>query len=124
MNYNTAFVAAARIETAYNAAQDWIVSEAPIIEQRIKSAALIAAIATLKTTVLIFDWLIEQAAKLPEYRLQTQIAWVNFKRYWVQQAIKLAQLNERYQVSSRAADVWERRGAIARSVGDKVFQLD
>ena len=124
MNYNTAFVAAARIETAYNRAQDWIANEAPIIEKRLKTAALIAAIATLENTVIIFDWLIEQSAKLPEYRLQTQISWVNFKRYWVRQAIKLAQFDERYRFTATASKVWERKGQVARLIGDKVFALD
>ena len=56
MNYDTittaTFTATARITDAYNAAQDWIANEAPVIERRIRRTALRAAVNLLQLIIL------------------------------------------------------------------------
>ena len=57
----------------YNAAQDWIENEAPVIEQQLKRRALIAAIAAI-------EWLSIQLDKAPEYAICLKLAVIRAKR--------------------------------------------
>ncbi len=121
MNYSPISTIAAR---AHTAAQNWIANDAPIVEQRLKRAALTAAISILEFAIACIDWLAEQIEKAPEQRLRAQLAWVKSKQWAVRQCIKAARFDERYQVSGTARKVWAAKGAIARSAMDKVFALD
>ena len=51
------YVAAPIVRDGYNAAQDWIADEAPVIEQRIKVAALKAFIAICEFAIAAIDWI-------------------------------------------------------------------
>lgn len=125
MNLSPVFTIAARTETAYNAAQDWIANDAPIAERRLKQSAIAAAVAVLEFALIVIDWLAtEQLEKAPEYQLRAQLRYVLTKRFAVRQGIAAARFNERYQITATAAKVWSRRGAIATSAMDKVFSLN
>ena len=65
------YVAAPTARDAYNAAQDWIADEAPVIEERIKVAALKAFIAICEFAIACIDWLQSDGVK---YALVTRAA--------------------------------------------------
>ena len=65
------YVAAPVIRDAYSAAQDWIANEAPVIEQRIKVAALKAFVAICQFAIAAIDWLQNDGVK---YALVTRSA--------------------------------------------------
>ena len=89
MNYNTAFVIAARSAEAHNSIQRWIASEAPKYEQRIKRTALQGAIACLEFTIACFDWAQSQIERSPEYALMLKLAKIRTYRRAVRMAIRL-----------------------------------
>lgn len=124
MNYSPIFTAAARIERAHNAAQDFIRHQCPVLEQRLKTRALELAVIALELAIGLIDFITAQVERSPEYRLQIQIAWLNAKRFVIRQLIKVARFDERYQVTFTVADVWSRKSAIATSTLDKVFSLN
>ena len=74
MNYNTAFVIAARTAEVHDTVQRWIRNEAPVIEERIKRTALHAAIALLEFIVIVIEFAQSHIERSPEYRLQYQLA--------------------------------------------------
>ena len=57
------YTAAPIIRDAYTAAQDWIANEAPVIEQRIKAAALKIFIAICEFAIAAIDWLQDDGLK-------------------------------------------------------------
>jgi len=124
MNYSPLFALAARLETAYNAAQDWIRNDAPIAEQKIKHVALVTAINLLQTALIVIDWLSTQLEKAPEYQLRAQLRYVLAKRWFVRQCIAAARFNERYELTAKASKVWTLKGEIAVRAMDKVFCLN
>lgn len=124
MNRNHFHALAARTEAAYNAAQAFIANECPVLEQRLKTAALTTAINVLMFALIVIDWLSAQLDQADEYRLIIALAYINSKRFAVRQLIKAAQLNQRYQLTATAAKFWTRKGAIAQSALDKVFALN
>ena len=123
MNFNTAHVIAARTETAYNAAQSFIANDCPVLEQRLKRAALTAAVITLEFTIACIDWLSGQVERAPEYRLHAQLAYVKSKQGVVRVAIKAARFDERYQVTATIATAWNRKGSITMAAFDRLFSL-
>jgi len=111
MNYNTAFVIAARTAEVHDTVQRWIRNEAPVIEERIKRTALHAAIAFLEFIVAVIDWAQGHIERSPEYRLQFQIAKIRVYRYCIRQAIKVEKARLQYAPK------------VTRTL-DKVFCLD
>ena len=124
MNYNIAFILSARTERAYAAAQDFIANQCPVLEQRLKKAALTAAVSVLTIALTIIDWVTAQLEKADEYRLIVALAYINSKRFAVRQLIAVARFNQRYQLTATARKLWTRKGAIAQSTLDKVFCLN
>ena len=104
--------------------QRYIRYECPVLEQRLKRHALIIAIACLEFAIACFDWAQSQIERMPEYRIRLQLAVIRAKRFFVRLAIKLAMLDERYQVAATASNLWSRKSAIATKVFDKVFALN
>ena len=80
------YVAAPIVRDAYNAAQGWIANEAPVIEQRIKVAAL-------EIFIAICEFAIDTIDKRDEYKLQYRIAIIKAKRSKVRQEIKFRELH-------------------------------
>ena len=111
MNYNIAFVVAARTAETHDAIQRYIRHEAPVIEQRLKRRALITAIAFLKFTIACFDWAQSQIERSPEYRLRFQLAKIRSYRAVVRLAIRIEKARIQYSPK------------VTRTL-DKVFCLD
>ncbi len=124
MNLSPVFTFAARAESAYSAAQDWIRNDAPVLEQRLKRFALVAAINVLEFTLIVIDWLSNQLEKAPEYQLKARLTYVLAKRFVIRQGIKAARFNGRYGITAKASKVWSRKGEIATKTLDKVFCLN
>ena len=124
MNYSPIFTLATRTERAYNAAQDFIADDCPVLEQRVKRAALNTVVNVLEFTLIIIDWTQAELEKVPEHQLRLQLAYVKAKRFFVRRAITIARFDDRYQLSKQVSKVWARKGAIAQSALDKVFCLD
>lgn len=124
MNRASTFTLSPRIEDAYNAAQDFIANECPVLEQRLKRAALKATIAICEFLLTVIDWAKAEIDKALEYSLRAQLAYALSKRWFVRRAIAVARFDERYQVTAKASKVWTRKGAIATSAMDKVFSLN
>lgn len=118
MNYSTLLTIAARTERAHTAAQNWIKTQAPVLEQRLKTAALKATIARCESALNFVD------CTLPVWILTIQLFIVKAKRFAVWQAIKLCQFNERHGITTKAADFWSHKSELAVSAMDKVFGLD
>ena len=89
MNYTTIFSVAARSAEVHDAIQRYIRHECPVIEQRIKRRALITAIALLEFILIAIDWAQGHLERMPEYRLQFQIAKIRVYRFFVRLAIRL-----------------------------------
>lgn len=123
MNYSPIFTAAARTERAHSAARAWIANDAPVLEQRLKQRALAAAVNILELAIGLIDFAADHLERVPEYRLQIQIAWLNTKRLVIRQCIKAARFDERYQVSAKAAGIWNRKGQIVTALFDRAFCL-
>lgn len=121
MNRSQIFALAARTERAYSAAQTFIANECPLLEQRLKTAALTAAINSLQFALTLIDWAIERS---PETVLKIRIAQIEAKRFAVCQLIKIVQLDNRYQLTATARKLWNRKGAIAVSTLDRIFALN
>ncbi|PZO58061.1 MAG: hypothetical protein DCF15_05865 [Phormidesmis priestleyi] len=124
MNRNDFHTLAARIERAYNAAQAFIANECPVLEQRLKTAALTTAINALTFALTVIDWASAQLEKTDEYRLIASLAYINSKRFAVRQLIAVARFNQCYQLTANTRKLWTRKGAIAQSALDKVFALN
>ena len=124
MNRAQIFTIAARTERAYTAAQTFIANECPLLEQRIKSAALTTAINVLEFAIAIIDWASAQLDQADEYRLIVALAYINSKRFAVRQLIAVARFNQLYQLTATARKAWTRKGAIAVTALDKVFALN
>ena len=134
------------IEAGYVISQDFIKNDCPVIEKRLKKAALAIAEMLLEFSLVIINWASEQIEKRDEYAVKT-------KRFVVRQAIEIVsfyqycqiilslsldtahrfvgckstqfeQFNQRYQLTATAAKVWNRKGAIATAALDKVFALN
>lgn len=120
MNYAPIFTFAARLENGYNAAQDWIANDAPVLEKRLKQSALKTVIAVLEFALMAVDY-IQSAA--PIWVVRSQLAKVNAHRWLVQQAIKVCRFNERRQITATASALWNRKGQLATAVMDRVFCL-
>jgi len=123
MNYAPAFSLAADTERAYEHIQQFIASEAPAIEARIKLGAMKAAVGVLTVTLAVIDWAVERIDRRDEYRLRLMLAYVNTKRFAVRQTIRLVQFDERYRLTATATKIWARKGAIATSALDTIFAL-
>ena len=65
MNYNIAFILSARVERAYTAAQTFIANECPVLEQRLKKAALTTAVNVLQFALIAIDWVSDEFEKAP-----------------------------------------------------------
>jgi len=153
MDLTTVINISARIEQAYTAIQNWIRNDAPVLEQRLKKAALLTAANVLTIALIIINWVSNQLAKRDEYALIASLTYVKTKRFVVRQAIEIVsfyqycqiilslsldtahrfvgckstqfeQFNQRYQLTATAAKVWNRKGAIATAALDKVFALN
>ena len=124
MNYSALFTITARTEPAYSTAQSFLANECPVLEQRLKKAALTASINILQLGLAAIDWVIDEFEKTPEYVLKVRIAQIETKRFVIRQLIKVAQLDERYQLTATARKLWTRKGAIAVTALDKVFALN
>ena len=124
MNYTATFTITARTETAYTAAQSFIRHQCPVLEQRLKTAALTAAINALTIALTIIDWTTDEFEKTPEYALKIRIAQIEMKRFVIRHLIKVAQLDERYQLTATARKLWTRKGVIAVTTLDKIFALN
>ena len=124
MNHSALFTIAARTERAYSTAQDFIANQCPVLEQRLKTSALTAAINSLQFVLFVIDWVTAQLDKADEYRLIVALAYINSKRFAVRQLIAVARFNQRYQLTATARKIWTRKGAIAQSTLDKIFALN
>lgn len=124
MTRNHFHALAARTESAYTAAQAFIANECPVLEQRLKTAALTTAINALEFALIVIDWASAQLDKTDEYRLIIALAYINSKRFAVRQLIAVARFNQHYQLTAKAAKFWTRKGEIAQSALDKVFALN
>lgn len=123
MNYTALFTIAARTEQAYTAAQSFIADECPILEQRLKKAALTTAIDALTIALTIIDWVTDEFEKAPEYALKIRIAQIEAKRFGVRQLIKIAQFDNRYKLTATGRKLWERKASLATSALDRIFSL-
>jgi len=103
MNYNIIFSIAARSAEAHDSIQRWIRNEAPVIEERIKRTALHAAIAFLEFIVAVIDWAQGHLERMPEYRLQFQLAKVRTYRFFVRLAIRIETARVQYAPKLTAA---------------------
>ena len=124
MNYSALFTITARTEAAYTTAQSFLANECPVLEQRLKTAALTASINVLQLGLAAINWVIDEFEKTPEYVLKVRIAQIETKRFVIRQLIKVAQLDERYQLTATARKLWTRKGAIAVTTLDKIFALN
>ena len=154
MKYATQiFKISARIEQAYTAIQNWIRNDAPVLEQRLKKAALAIAEMLLEFSLVIINWASEQIEKRDEYALLTVLTYVKTKRFVVRQAIEIVsfyqyckiilslsldtayetmgckstqfeQFNQRYQLTAKASKLWNRKGQIATAALDTIFALN
>ena len=101
MNYDTAtavlFTATVCITDAYNAAQDWIANEAPVIEQQLKRRALIAAIAAIEFAIAAIEWLSIQLDKAPEYAICLKLVVIRAKRNAIQSLVRHERAVGKYQ---------------------------
>ena len=130
MNYNTIFAPAAAATRLYNQAQDWIASEAPVIEKKIHDYFWLG-VAYAATVAL---WLIDQALieldKIDEHEIRIRIYTTKAKRFIVCRAISLYSFVTYNGLDTKAKrfaalvlKVWGNRGAIARAAMDRVFCL-
>ncbi len=124
MTRNDFHAIAARAETAYSAAQDFIANQCPILEQRLKTVVLTTAINALTIALTVTDWASAQLDQADEYRLIIALAYINSKRFAVRQLIAVARFNQRFEITATAAKFWTRKGEIAQSALDKVFALN
>ncbi|MGB3788984.1 MAG: hypothetical protein WA949_13315 [Phormidesmis sp.] len=124
MNYDTitasAFTATARATDAYNAAQDWIANEAPVIEQRIRRTALRAAVNLLPLIILAIDFLRDQLDRVPEYQIKVRLYSVRARLFVAHKVAAVVQS----PVAATALKVWTNRSAVTRKALDAVFCLD
>ena len=131
MNYNTIFAPAAAATRLYNQAQDWIASEAPVIEKKIHDYFWLG-VAYAATVAL---WLIDQALieldKADEHELRIRIYTIKAKRSIIRRAIGFYSFityngidTKVKRLAAVALKVWDKRGVIARSAMDKVFCLN
>ncbi|MGB3788898.1 MAG: hypothetical protein WA949_12875 [Phormidesmis sp.] len=124
MNYDTitasAFTAIARITDAYNAAQDWIANEAPVVEQRIRRTALRAAVNLLPLIILAIDFLRDQLDRVPEYQIKVRLYSVRARLFVARKVAAVVQS----PVAATALKVWTNRSAVTRKALDAVFCLD
>ena len=120
MNYSLAFTTAARIEDAYNGAQDWIANEAPVIEQRIKDIALKSVVYVCTTLLFLIDYLSD---RLPVAIIYVKLYRVRAAKRLVRLAIALVELNQRYGFTAKVARTWRCRGVLTRSALDRIFCL-
>jgi hypothetical protein len=153
MDLTTVINISARIEQAYTTIQNWIRNDAPVLEQRLKKAALLTAEMLLEFSLVIINWASAQLDKADEYRLIIALAYINSKRFAVRQAIEIIsfyeyckiilslsldtahrflsckstqfeQFNQRYHLTATTRKLWTRKGAIATAALDKVFALN
>ena len=124
MNYSAIFTLSARAEQAYTAAQTFISDECPLLEERLKTTALTAAINVFEFALLVIDWVTDESEKAPEYALKFRITQIETKRFVIRQLIKIVQLDGHCQISATARKAWTCKGAIAQSTLDKVFCLN
>lgn len=124
MNYSPIFTIAARTEAAYSVAQSFIANECPVLERRLKAAALSTAVNALTIALIVIDWASAQLEKTDEYKLIAALTYIKSKRLIVRQLIAAARFNQRYQLTATTRKLWTRKGAIAQSALDKVFCLN
>ncbi len=117
MKYSPAFTATARAARAHTAAQDWIANKAPVLEQRLKRAALKALIARGEAALNFIDY------TLPIWILTIQLFCVKCDRAFIRQLIKVHQFNETHGLTAKASKAWASRGVIATNALDRVFCL-
>jgi len=125
------------IEAGYVISQDFIKNDCPVIEKRLKKAALAIAEMLLEFSLVIINWASEQIEKRDEYAVKT-------KRFVVRQAIEIVsfyqycqiilslsldtayetmgckstqfnQVNQRYQLTTKAAKILTQTGTVAAS---------
>lgn len=124
MNYSPIFTIAARAESAYTTAQAFIANQCPILEQRLKSAALSTTVNVLTLALIVIDWASAQLSKADEYRLIVALAYINSKRFAVRQLIAVARFNQHYKFTATLRRLWDIKGCIFRKTLDKLFCLE
>jgi len=122
MKYDTLtallFTITARTEQSYSAVQEWIYSQAPIVEQSIKTTALKQIIYICTVVLFAIDYLSE---RLPVAIIHVKLYRVRSAKRAVRLAIAVAEFNSRHQLTVKAAHAWERKGAITRRTLDTVL---
>ena len=126
MNYDNAtaslFTATARATDAYNAAQDWIANEAPVIEQRLKRTALKAAVTLLPLVLIVIGFVRIQLEQAPVYRIRLRLFVVRRKLQAVRFAASAVVFASATGAKVRALKVPAK--AIAIRTMDAVFCLN
>ena len=89
MNYSAIFSIAARAAETHDSIQRWIANEAPVIEERIKRAALQSAVTFLEFIVIAIEFAQSHLARSPEYRIRLQLAKIRVYRFFVRLAIRV-----------------------------------
>lgn len=89
-----------------------------------RTYGLIAAVVVLTGIKAAFDFAADRHDSREIRRLELQLLDVRAKRHAVRQVIKVVQSVEQNPVAAKVGKVWNRKGDIARQVGDKVFSLN
>lgn len=118
MNYSPFLTLAARLETAYTKAQDWISNDAPAVEQSFKQSALKATVTGCEAALDFID------VTLPIWITTIRLFCVRADQCFIRGLIKAHRFNERHQIAHTIAHIWSRKGALATAVMDRLFYLD
>ena len=124
MNYDniatSAFTVTARATDVYNAAQDWIANDAPVLEQRIKRTALRTAVALLPLAIIAINFAQDQLEQAPVYRIRLRLFSVRAR---LTIARKIAAILEA-PATGKAIALWANRGSVAKRAMDSIFCLE